>query len=130
MYVASWSNTMRGAHRIVHAKLRQSSLGMPIYGVRREWFPEPVPQASPEELIARVAAWHGLTAGDITGRSRLAAIALARRDAMAAVRYAWPGLSLPALGRHFRRDHKTVMYGLRMVGAATVVRKCGGAAHG
>lgn len=120
MFVASYSNTMRGA-RPVLAPRRP----MPLYGIRREWFPTPVPKASARELIAMVAAWHGLSYGDIIGRSRVYAIVRARQDAMAAVRYAYPHLSLPALAKHFKRDHTTVLHGLQKVGAATVLRKWG-----
>ena len=127
MFVASYHNTMRGARLIARSRDR---MPMPRYGIRREWFPVVIPRASPRELIARVAWWHGVTYADIVGRSRVAHIVTARQDAMAAVRHQFPKLSLPGIARHFRRDHTTIIHGLRKVGCPTVMRKWGSYCNG
>lgn len=72
------------------------------------------------EIIARVAAWHGFAYSDIVGPGRTATLVLARQDAMVAVDLALKArgttLSLPALGRIFKRDHTTVLHSLRKRG--------------
>lgn len=66
------------------------------------------------EIIANVAAQHGVTPADIIGSSRLRTIVRARQDAIAAVASAYPHLSAPALGRAFGdRDHTTILHALR-----------------
>lgn len=107
MFVGSYQTNTRGARAIPD---------------RRNMFPDVIPPASPREIISRVAAWHGLTYPDIVGRSRCRKIILARQDAMAATRFAFPKLSLPGLAKHFKRDHTTVLHHLRQVGAPTVLR--------
>ncbi len=86
-------------------------------------FPEPLPPAPSRELAARVAAWHHLTAKEIFGPSRRPGIVAARHDAMAAVRMANPALSLPMIGRVFKRDHTTVMHALQKLGVPTVLAR-------
>lgn len=68
------------------------------------------------KLIDRVAAWHGYAIEDIIGKSRSAPIVVARYDAIVAVKKNYPGMSLPRLGRIFRRDHTSILYTLRVRG--------------
>lgn len=75
----------------------------------------------PSRLIAMVAAWHDMTAGDILGGSRNKRNVAARYDAIAAVwlncRIDGRRYSLPEVGRAFNgMDHTTVLYALRKVG--------------
>lgn len=76
-----------------------------------------------DEIIARVAAWHGLTLKDIYADIRQDHYVVARRDAMAAV---WLNCQLEGraptlntMARAFKRDHTSVLYSLRMVGIDT-----------
>jgi len=64
------------------------------------------------QIVARVAEKHGLTIGDIRGKSRLQAHVDARWEAIQAVRLAFPDDSLTQLGRLFNRDHTTIMHAL------------------
>lgn len=66
------------------------------------------------DTIAQVAAEHGLTKEDLTGRSRRPAICVARREAMRRLRA--KQMSFPSIGRLFNRHHTTVLDGLRRAG--------------
>lgn len=111
MFVASYHNTMRGIQRI-----RSERQPAPIYDIPQPLFPVPTPPTSSKEIIARVAAWHGYSYSDIVGISRLKPLIVARKDAIVAVKLAYPRLSLSALGRIFRRDHTTILHHLQRAG--------------
>lgn len=64
------------------------------------------------QIAADVAEQHGLTLGDLCGRSRVEFVADVRRMAMLAV-HQQTKFSLPQIGRFFNRDHTTVLYALR-----------------
>ena len=78
--------------------------------VEERWPHTPPPGAL--ELVQRVAEEHSLTVVDRTGPCRLGHIAFARHRAMALLRWS-TGMSYPAIGRIFRRDHTTVIAGVR-----------------
>jgi chromosomal replication initiation ATPase DnaA len=63
-------------------------------------------------LIERVAAFHGVSFEDILGPRRDRKTVAARFDAIAAVHKARPDLSLPQMGRHFHRDHTSILHAL------------------
>lgn len=63
-------------------------------------------------LIEQVAVFHGVSYDDIVGPSRTHKHVAARFDAIRAVHDARPDLSLPQLGRHFARDHTSILYAL------------------
>jgi hypothetical protein len=73
------------------------------------------------DMIARVAAWHGMTADQVQDTNqRSKPIVAARRDAIAAV---WCNClieqrkpSLPAMGRAFNADHTSILAALRKCG--------------
>jgi chromosomal replication initiator protein len=67
-------------------------------------------------IIERAAAGLGVTPDDVLGRSRRQEVAYARHLAMYLIRRRldW---SLPRIGRFLGRDHTTVLYALRQVGA-------------
>lgn len=73
--------------------------------------PGRVPAYMAAPILARVADAHGLTPDDLRGPSRCAHVVQARWEAMAALRA--EGASTTAIGRAVRRDHSTVMSGLR-----------------
>lgn len=81
----------------------------------------PVPRTtSARELIARVAAWHGMTLDDVMSPIREVPFVAARVDAMAAV---WCNCLLEgkkpttcSMGRAFKRDHATIFHALRKAG--------------
>lgn len=113
MFVASYSNTMRGARAFA---ARRETASRPTFS--RSLFPEVVPPTPAKLLAARVLAWHGLTFQDAISYRHRVKWRDARRDAIVAVKLAYPRLSLPALGRIFRRDHTTILYHLRKAGVA------------
>lgn len=70
----------------------------------------------PKRIISRVAEAFGLTYADVVGPSRTTPVLRARLAAIAAVREAHPGWSLPRLGRAFGgRDHTTMLHALRKI---------------
>lgn len=76
------------------------------------------------DIIALVAAKHGVMPGDIRGPSRNRRIVAARWDAIAQVRRMRPDLSLPVIGRMFGgRDHTTISHALRQMGMQTASRR-------
>lgn len=66
-------------------------------------------------LVAYAAAKHGFSVEEILGTSKPSPLALARHDAMALV-FQHTQLSLPGVGRAFKRDHTTVIYALHKLG--------------
>jgi chromosomal replication initiation ATPase DnaA len=78
--------------------------------------PRPSTPFDARNLIGRVAAWHGFTVDDVLGPSRARPLVQARFDAVAAVKMAYPGMSLPMLGRLFKRDHTSILAALRKRG--------------
>jgi chromosomal replication initiation ATPase DnaA len=52
----------------------------------------------------------------VLGPSRARPLVQARFDAVAAVKMAYPGMSLPMLGRLFKRDHTTLLHALKVRG--------------
>lgn len=63
-------------------------------------------------IVNEVAASYGLTAKHLLTRSRTQPVAWARQDAMLRLSEEMD-LSLTAIGRHFQRDHTTVLWGIR-----------------
>lgn len=74
----------------------------------------PTRQTAIRRIIAATAREHRLTSADITGASRSHPVVLARHEAMYRVVASddCKGLSLPTIGRAFRRDHTTVIHGV------------------
>jgi chromosomal replication initiation ATPase DnaA len=81
-----------------------------------------MPRGERDQLITQalqlVAEDHGIKVKDLRGHARSKRFCRARRDAYAALRYL--GLSLPEIGRALRKDHTTVLAGLRKREAALV----------
>lgn len=72
---------------------------------------------TPARTVERVAAYHGMSVADLTGRRRTADVARARQIAMYLLRTE-NGLSLPAIGEHLGgRDHSTVSHGVEKIDA-------------
>lgn len=65
-----------------------------------------------KEIVAQVAARHGVSVDDLIGPSRQRTITRARHEAMWLMRQATTR-SLPSIGRVFRRHHTTVLFGIR-----------------
>jgi chromosomal replication initiation ATPase DnaA len=65
------------------------------------------------EIIMRVAKWRGVQFEAIIGPRRTRHIVAARFEAIRAVADARPDLSLPQLGRIFKRDHTSIIHALR-----------------
>lgn len=63
---------------------------------------------SSAEVVAVVAAEHGVTVDEILSPSRYRHIVAARREVCTRLRA--QGWSYPAIGRALGRDHATVMY--------------------
>lgn len=76
-------------------------------------WPMPVPKLTPTQIVAQVAEKHGLSIGDLRGRSRKPRIAWARQEAMSRL-YKETAWSLPHIGQYLGgRDHTTVLFGIR-----------------
>lgn len=73
------------------------------------------PRERSMSIIREIAMQHGVTVEAIMGRSRDHKDTRARRAAYAAVKYR-RGLSHPAVGRIFGRDHSTILHGIRKNG--------------
>jgi hypothetical protein len=68
-------------------------------------------------LINRVAAWHGFTCEEMIQQCRKHDRVDARADCVAAVKKAYPKMSLPRMGQLFGgRDHTTILHYLRKRG--------------
>lgn len=79
---------------------------------------EPLPVRTPSlhQVITAVAEEFGVTTTMLLNATRAPLPALARHAAMAMLRRLTL-LSLPQIGRHMRRDHTTVLHGIRRVEA-------------
>lgn len=82
----------------------------------REITPEPNPRSTPQEIIARVLAWHpGVSKAEVLGSSRAVPVVEARYDCIVAVylNCSMDGrpYSMPRLGRIFGgRDHSSIYH--------------------
>lgn len=76
------------------------------------WLLPPSPADMTRQLIEDVAEEHDVTYKDIMSLRRDRKIAFARHDAMWRV-HTQTKLSYPAIGRIFKRDHSTVISGIR-----------------
>jgi chromosomal replication initiation ATPase DnaA len=72
---------------------------------------EAVPRARMAEIAASMAIATELTVADIRGPRRDRAVAWPRQQAMLMMHQA--GYSLPMIGRFFKRDHTTILHGVR-----------------
>lgn len=71
---------------------------------------------TPRQIIARVAAEHGVSPADIAGKARKARIVAARFAAIHTVKEAKPAYSLTQIANHFgHRHHTTILHALRKV---------------
>lgn len=70
-------------------------------------------------LIEMVGTFHGVSFEDIVGVRRDRITVAARYDAIAAVRKARPDLSTPQIGKHFNRDHTSVLHALGRLSRAS-----------
>lgn len=66
-------------------------------------------------IIMEVAIAHGVSYEDILGRSRARHLVAARHEAIYEVRKRRPHLSLPQIGRIFKRDHTSILHALRQM---------------
>lgn len=63
-------------------------------------------------IVAAVAAEYGVSIEAIYGRSRRQRYVIPRHAAIRAVAARFPQLSSVAIGRHFGRDHTSILYAL------------------
>jgi chromosomal replication initiation ATPase DnaA len=70
---------------------------------------KPEATAHAESIIEDVARAHGVAVADMLGVWRTPAMIAARAEAMAEIALQCPGLSYPAIGRIFRRDHSSII---------------------
>lgn len=74
------------------------------------------PKEPARDIVAKVAALHGMTASEVISARRDRKTVEARFDAIKAVADARPDLSLPQIGRIFERDHTSILHALRKRG--------------
>lgn len=67
-----------------------------------------------DQIIELVCAAQSVNRDEIMGRSQYRRIARARQSAMALARE-FTKLSLPQIGRKFKRDHTTILHGVRKI---------------
>jgi transposase len=72
-----------------------------------------------KQIIAHVARESGIKVDEILGPSRRIHVVAARHKAIVQVARERPDMSLPAIGRRFRRDHTTILHALRLAGLRT-----------
>ena len=77
---------------------------------------------SAHAIAVQVAHKHGMSFRDLVGASRTKLLVIARDEAIRAVADARPDMSLPAIGRVFKRDHTTILHSLRKTWTAGKVR--------
>lgn len=75
----------------------------------REW----LGRVTPRRVIENVAKEHGVSVGLIIGQRRAREIVVIRDKAVRAVADQFPEMSLPDIGRAFKRDHTTILHSLR-----------------
>lgn len=75
------------------------------------------PRAKAANIVKAIATKHNLTVAEVMGNSRRRHIVNARQEAMAAIYTEFPMWSLPTIGRFFDRDHTTVLYSVKAMGA-------------
>lgn len=77
------------------------------------------PREKAMQIVRECADKHGVTLDAVLGPDRYKAVVLARHEAMYRIaEMRWPNggyrFSFPQIGQMFRRDHTTVMAGIRM----------------
>lgn len=78
----------------------------------------PTPRDELKRIIDLVARMHGATYGEVLGARRTHRICHARQAAVCAIKEAYPGYSLPQIGRLFGgKDHTTILHTLRRRGS-------------
>lgn len=75
----------------------------------REW----LGRVTPRRVIEKIAKEHGVSVGLIIGQRRAKEIVAIRDKAVRAVAEQFPEMSLPDIGRAFKRDHTTIIHSLR-----------------
>lgn len=81
-----------------------------------EVLPPPADKVSVRDIIHSVAVKHGFTAELILGERRSKPLVIARHEAICEAARLRPDMSLPELGRQFKRDHTTIIHALRKAG--------------
>ena len=75
----------------------------------REW----LGRVTPRRVIENIAKEHGVSLGLIIGQRRAKEIVAIRDKAVRAVAEQFPEMSLPDIGKAFKRDHTTIIHSLR-----------------
>lgn len=75
----------------------------------REW----LGRVTPRRVIEKIAKEHGVSLGLIIGQRRAKEIVAIRDKAVRAVAEQFPEMSLPDIGKAFKRDHTTIIHSLR-----------------
>jgi hypothetical protein len=83
--------------------------GMPAHNEPK--LPVPLYRRRMADIAAAVALANDLTVTELKSADRTARIAWPRQEAMLAMQE--EGFSLPQIGRFFKRDHTTVLHGVR-----------------
>ncbi len=68
---------------------------------------------SMKEIVAEVAAKHGLSADDLLGPLRTVVFVRPRHEAIYRIAVERPDLSYPQIGKYFGRDHTTALHAVK-----------------
>lgn len=82
----------------------------------------PVERVTVKSIIRMVADKHGLSVDAILSQRRDRLTVAARHEAIVTAATLREDLSLPALGRQFKRDHTTILHALRKAGVRRAAR--------
>lgn len=92
---------------------RNLQLAAEISGLRARLAFYDTPRGTVRDVISEMAEKHDVRAEEITGVLRTAHIVIARQEAMYEARQRLPHLTIGQIARVFRRDHTTVLHGVR-----------------
>ena len=73
--------------------------------------PAMISAATMTDIVARVALIYGLSVDELRGKGREIRVSHPRQEAMLMMHEA--GYSMPRIGRFFKRDHTTILHGIR-----------------
>jgi len=115
-----WGGLPRITKKLEVVRIMRIRPVLPVIPLRRIEYVAPIMRGQRKSLkwiALKVATKYQVNAKDLSGPSRLPALVVARHEAFFRCRSEitrnGEPVSLPEIGRFFRRDHTTVIYGIR-----------------